>query len=105
MRTWRTSRICRSGYRKIETGDTKPTIERLMQISKVLQTPLDNLLDLDSQKNFNQENKDRSQGFQGFNDNIFNEYSDLPRKLIASYEKEIEDLKNQLEYWKKEAIK
>ena len=76
-----------------------------MQISKVLETPLDNLLDLDSQKNFNQENKDNASGFQGFDYKTYYEYSELSKKLIASYEKQIEDLKEQLEYWKKEAEK
>ncbi len=76
-----------------------------MQISKVLETPLDNLLDLDSQKNFNQENKDNASGFQGFDYKSYYEYYELSIKLIASYEKQIEDLKQQLEYWKKEAEK
>lgn len=94
-----------SAYRKIETGETKLTIERLMQISKVLETPLDNLLDMDYKKNFDQNNNDSATGFQGFKDNIFHDYSELSKKLIASYEKQIEDLKKQLEYWRKEAEK
>lgn len=86
-----------SAYRKIETGETKLTVERLVDISKILETPLNDLLDTESQKNFNQENKDNASGFQGFNDNIFNEYSEVTKKLIANYEKQIEDLKKEVE--------
>lgn len=89
-----------SAYRKIETGETKLTVERLVDISKILETPLNDLLEVDSQKNFNQENKDSAQGFQGFNDNIFNEYSEVKKKLLSAYEKQIEELKEQVEYWK-----
>lgn len=89
-----------SAYRKIETGETKLTVERLVDISKILETPLNDLLDTDSQKNFNQENKDNAQGFQGFNDNIFNEYSEVSKKLIANYEQQIKDLKAEIEQLK-----
>lgn len=89
-----------SAYRKIETGETKLTVERLVDISKILETPLNDLLDTDSQKNFNQENKDNAQGFQGFNDNIFNEYSEVSKKLIANYEQQIRDLKAEIEQLK-----
>jgi len=85
-----------SAYRKIETGETKLTVERLVDISKILETPLNDLLETDSQKNFNQENKDNAQGFQGFNDNIFNEYSEVSKKLIEVYEKQIEELKSEI---------
>lgn len=89
-----------SAYRKIETGETKLTVERLVDISRILETPLNDLLDTDSQKNFNQENKDNAHGFQGFNDNIFNEYSEVSKKLIANYEQQIKDLKTEIEQLK-----
>lgn len=85
-----------SAYRKIETGETKLTVERLVDISKILETPLNDFLETESQKNFNQENKDNASGFQGFNDNVFNEYSEVTKKLIASYEKQIEELKKEV---------
>lgn len=43
-----------SAYRKIETGETKLTVERLFDISKILETPLNELINTDSQKKFNQ---------------------------------------------------
>jgi len=89
-----------SAYRKIETGETKLTVERLVDISRILETPLNDLLDTDSQKNFNQENKDNAHGFQGFNDNIFNEYSEVTKKLLGAYEQQIEELKLEIEQLK-----
>lgn len=85
-----------SAYRKIETGETKLTVERLVEISKILETPLDEFLETNSQKNFNQENRENSQGFQGFNDNIFNEYSETSKKLIALQEQRIKELEKEL---------
>ncbi|MCP1297702.1 helix-turn-helix transcriptional regulator [Chryseobacterium sp. S0630] len=89
-----------SAYRKIETGETKLTVERLVDISKILETPLNDFLETESQKNFNQENKDNAHGFQGFNDNIFNDYSEVSKKLIASYEQQIKELKAEIEQLK-----
>lgn len=94
-----------SAYRKIETGETKLTVERLVDISKILETPLDEFLDADSQKNFKQENKDNSNGFQGFNtDNrVYHENMKISKKLIEVYEKQIEELKKELEALKSKA--
>lgn len=89
-----------SAYRKIETGETKLSVERLVDISKILETSIADLMEIDSQKNFNQENNDTSQGFQGYNDNVFNEYSEVSKKLIATYEKQIEELKSEIEVLK-----
>lgn len=47
-----------SAYRKIETGETKITVERLVDISKILETQLDEFLEVNSQKKFNQEIKE-----------------------------------------------
>ena len=91
-----------SAYRKIETGETKLTVERLVDISKILETPLNELLETESQKNFNQENKDNASGFQGFNDDnrVYHENSELSQKLITIYEQQIKDLKEEVEYLK-----
>ena len=86
-----------SAYRKIETGETKLTVERLVDISKILETPLNDLLDTDSQKNFNQENKDNASGFQGFDYKTYYEYSEVSKKLIEVYEQQIKDLKAEIE--------
>lgn len=94
-----------SAYRKIETGETKLTVERLKQLAEVLETPIEDFLEIDAQKNFNQEIKEQSTGNQGFNNDnrVYNENSELSKKLIAMYEDQIKDLKNQVEYWKSKA--
>lgn len=89
-----------SAYRKIETGETKLTVERLVDISKILETPLNELLDTDSQKNFNQENNDNASGFQGFDYKTYYEYSEVSKKLIEVYEQQIKDLKAEIEQLK-----
>jgi transcriptional regulator with XRE-family HTH domain len=86
-----------SAYRKIETGETKLTVERLVDISKILETPLDEFLEVNSQKNFNQEINEQSTGYQGIDNRV---YSEMSQKLIAIYEQQIKDLKEEVEYLK-----
>ncbi|MDQ1160448.1 transcriptional regulator with XRE-family HTH domain [Chryseobacterium sp. SORGH_AS 447] len=87
-----------SAYRKIETGETKLTVERLVDISKILETPLNELLETDSQKNFNQEIRENATGYQAVdNENIYYEYSEVSKKLIEVYEQQIKDLKAEIE--------
>lgn len=87
-----------SAYRKIETGETKLTVERLVDISKILETPLNEFLETDSQKNFNQEIRENGTGYQAIdNENIYYEYSEVSKKLIEVYEQQIKDLKAEIE--------
>jgi transcriptional regulator with XRE-family HTH domain len=85
-----------SAYRKIETGETKLTVERLVDISKILETPLDEFLETNSQKNFNQEIKEQSTGFQGIDNRVYNDNAELSKKIIAMYELQIEELKSEI---------
>ena len=90
-----------SAYRKIETGETKLTVERLVDISKILETPLNDLLDTESQKNFNQEIRENATGYQAVdNENIYYEYSEVSKKLIEVYEQQIKDMKAEIEHLK-----
>ncbi|GAA4158329.1 hypothetical protein GCM10022217_19480 [Chryseobacterium ginsenosidimutans] len=86
-----------SAYRKIETGETKLTVERLVDISKILETPLNELLETDSPKNFSQEIKEQSTGYQGVDNRVYHENSELSQKLIVIYEQQIKDLKAEIE--------
>lgn len=85
-----------SAYRKIETGETKLTVERLVEISKILETPLDEFLETNSQKNFNQENKENTTGFQGIDNRVYHDYSETSKKLIALQEQRITELEQEL---------
>ncbi|MGC4129618.1 MAG: hypothetical protein QM564_08690 [Bergeyella sp.] len=51
-------------------------------------------------KNFNQEIKEQSTGYQGVDNRVYHEYFEVTQKLIALYEKQIAELKEQLDYWK-----
>ena len=73
-----------SGYRKIETGETKLTVERMLQIATVLDLSVSKLFDIE-------ESPEK------------NKYKETIEKLISSYEnrlkekdKQIAFLKNQL---------
>ena len=73
-----------SGYRKIETGETKLTVERMLQIATVLDLSVSKLFDIE-------ESSEK------------NKYKETIEKLISSYEnrlkekdKQIAFLKNQL---------
>ena len=73
-----------SGYRQIETGETKLTVERMLQIATVLDLSVSKLFDIE-------ESSEK------------NKYKETIEKLISSYEnhlkekdKQIAFLKNQL---------
>ena len=88
-----------SAYRKIETGETKLTVERLVDISKILETPLDEFLEIESPKKINQEINDNAMGNQIIDNKggIYHEYSEISKKLIANYKQQIESLKKEIE--------
>ena len=78
-------------YSKIETGETQLTINRLNEISKVLEMEPLQLLGFDDKKIFNINN---STGNNGYN-NIF-----FPEKLVQQYEETIQALKEQIQLLK-----
>lgn len=78
-------------YSKIETGETQLTINRLNEISKVLEMEPMQLLGFDDKKIFNINN---SSGNNGYN-NIF-----FPEKLVQQYEETILALKEQIQLLK-----
>ncbi len=78
-------------YSKIETGETQLTINRLNEISKVLEMEPMQLLGFDDKKIFNINN---STGNNGYN-NIF-----FPEKLVQQYEETIQALKEQIQLLK-----
>jgi transcriptional regulator with XRE-family HTH domain len=78
-------------YSKIETGETQLTINRLNEISKVLEMEAMQLLGFDDKKIFNINN---STGNNGYN-NIY-----FPEKLVQQYEETIQALKEQIQLLK-----
>lgn len=74
-------------YSKIETGETQLTINRLNEISKILDiTPLE-ILGFDEKQVFNNCKQD---GYIGIN------HINIPEKLISQYEKTIQILEDEV---------
>lgn len=65
-----------SGYRKIETGETKLLVERMFQIATVLDIPIKKLLDIEEPEK--------------------NENKEVLKKLIASYENLLKEKEEQI---------
>ena len=88
-----------AAYRKIETGETKLSVERLFRISNILETPVNELLDLDKnhfvQNNYNSESiiSQRIENFYQENKEITTELIKAKDQLIEVLQKEIESLK------------
>ena len=88
-----------AAYRKIETGETKLSVERLFRISNILETPVNELLDLDKnnfiQNNYNSESviSQRIENFYQENREITSELIKAKDQLIMQLQKENEFLK------------
>lgn len=89
--------ISTSTYRKIENNETKLTVERLYQISKVLQAPVNYFLG-EKVSNIFYQNNNESETLIG-NQNVENYYHqenrETTQKLIATMEREIEHLQKE----------
>jgi transcriptional regulator with XRE-family HTH domain len=78
-------------YSKIETGETQLTINRLNEISEILQVPPMEVLGFDDKQVFNNCKQD---GYIGIN------HISIPEKLIQQYEETIQLLKEQIQLLK-----
>jgi len=88
--------ITPAAYRKIETGATKLTVERLFKISDILDTPLPELLEISSDI-FQQTNKEHATGYQQKIENFYQESREVYEKLLQSKDEQIGLLKKMLE--------
>jgi transcriptional regulator with XRE-family HTH domain len=78
-------------YSKIETGETQLTINRLNEISDILQVPPMEVLGFDDKQVFNNCKQDGYIGIYHIN---------LPEKLVQQYEETIQSLKEQIQLLK-----
>lgn len=74
-------------YSKIETGETQLTINRLNEISEILEVPPMEILGFDEKQVFNNCKQD---GYIGIN------HITMPEKLISQYEKTIKVLEDEV---------
>jgi transcriptional regulator with XRE-family HTH domain len=84
--------ISQASYARIESQDTQLTVERLLQIAKILETGLTELLGDDGRNVFNQTNNTEST-ISGYVENLHIENKETMSKLIESYKERIEELK------------
>lgn len=91
--------ISTGAYRKIEMNQTKLTVERLYQIAEILDVRMEELLDIPTSKIFKQEVTENGNGYQGI-ENLYVENKETINKLLRQYEERIEELKEQVEFWK-----
>ena len=84
--------ISTSAYRKIETGETKLTVERLFRISELLDAPLSSLLEF-SNDVFQQTNNESATGYQQKIENFYQESREVYEKLLQSKDEQIALLK------------
>jgi len=88
--------ITPAAYRKIETGETKLTVERLFRISEIFETPLSELLEID-QDLYQQTNCESATGYQQKVANFYQENKEVYEKLLQSKEEQIVLLKRMVE--------
>ncbi|VDG81898.1 Helix-turn-helix domain [Capnocytophaga ochracea] len=87
-------------YRKIETGETKLSVERMFQISTVLGIPVNELLDIgESWVQHNSYNKDSNISAQKI-EHFYQENKETIERLIASYEARLKEKDEQIAFLK-----
>ena len=84
----------------IEKGETKLSVEKMFQISTVLDIPINELLDIgENWIQNNSYNKDSSISAQKI-EHFYQENKEMLEKLIASYEARLKDKEEQIELLK-----
>jgi len=89
-----------AAYRKIETGETKLSVERLFRISNILETPINEILELD-QNNFVQNNYNSESVVSQRIENFYEDNKEIVDQLIKAKDQLIEVLQNEIEYLRK----
>ena len=90
--------ILRQGKAKsiLENKETKLTVDRLYKIAEILDTKIEKLLDLNTNKIYQQEFKDQSTNYQEIQ-NLYQENKDVYERLIESKDEQIVFMKSLLE--------
>ncbi len=77
-------------YSKIEKNETKLSVERLFKIAEILETPVENFLDINPNNIFNQTLNDNSILYQDF-ENLNQENKEKSKKIEQLYELRLKD--------------
>ncbi len=84
--------ISQAAYSKLEKNETKLTVERLYQLAEILETPINEFLNTNTDKIINQDLRDQSMGYI---ENLYQENKEKTEKIIELYEARLQD-KDQL---------
>ncbi|WP_277110226.1 helix-turn-helix domain-containing protein, partial [Chryseobacterium taklimakanense] len=87
--------INQASYAKLENSSTKITVDRLFAISKLLETDVADILELNKQTIFNQNNNTTANAFANVG-NLHQENREVYEKLIQAKDEQIALLKEML---------
>ena len=90
-----------AAYRKIETGETKLTLERLFKISDILEVPVGELLAIEKSVN-QQVNNGNSNVYNQKIDHFYQENREITEQLNKAKDELIAQLKQENEYLRAE---
>lgn len=88
--------ISQVAYSKIEKNETKLTVERLFKIAEILETKIEDVLDIKADKIYKQDLRDQAIGHQEIQ-NMYQDNKEVYEKLIVSKDEQIALLKSMLE--------
>ena len=88
-----------AAYRKIETGETKLSVERLFRISNILETPVNELLEMDSVSQ-TQNNYHNAHVYQQKIKHFYQENKEITTELIKAKDQLITQLQKEIEFLK-----
>lgn len=95
--------ISPAGYLKIERGATEITLKRILELSQILETPLEVLLNIKTTYQYYQEIKEVNNGTVHYVVDQVNQFNrELVDMLIAEYKMQIISLKEELDKLKRE---
>lgn len=91
--------LSHSAYYKLENNQSRLTVERLIEISKILNTSVSDLFDESSTRIYNQNNNKDSTviAHQEF-ENFIEKDKELTNKIINTLEEEIKHLKSEVNF-------
>ena len=84
-----------ASYSRLESRESKLTLDRLQEIANILETDVSTLLDSSKVTIQSQTN---NEGSFGYVENLFNENKETTKKLIQTLENENQHLKKEIEF-------
>ena len=90
-------------YRKLEIGETKLSVERLFQISVILEMPLSELLDIDDE-HMVQNNYHNDTVYQQKIEHFYQENKEITEQLIKAKDELILQLQKEVEFLKSKIL-